>query len=499
MKKRKLSGTAAPVSQRPAEESVIEVDEDLAAPDWEIALAEVAQRFPALDASAFPSPLPATVPVLMRHLLDPGPGQAWPGLGGDNELKATLAGGIAGGLRRLLSVEIEEVVGFLAVEVDTMLTVKERWGAVFERMIEPLVRQGTRWGDRPWPTRAKDQVALFAEYLSRDPEVVPALIAAVALGLRDPGKRERSHHRRIEQGERLLREYFARRGRHSYCDFVHATASACFSPSFRMVAPRLLEVAASALAAKETALRVCALELDALDREHRQALAGERVDIAALRRDREKAVAAAREEGMTKSADRVRFLEARVRELESQLDTVRRRASRERAYLARQLAAATSEIRAEPAPVAPLAQVPPAAARAEEQMAPATLPAIVTPADESQRRPLEGRRVFLYTNKERGGAREALFAELEALGASGPRVYETKGGSVPGPTAFPPRSVVIVDTTFMSHTASNVIRRRARTSPETLFLEDRFGVGGLAQRLPQRLARVSERQSREGI
>jgi hypothetical protein len=98
--------------------------------------------------------------------------------------------------------------------------------------------------------------------------------------------------------------------------------------------------------------------------------------------------------------------------------------------------------------------------------------------------------VFLYTNKERGGAREAFVAELEKLGASDPRVYETKGGSVPGPAAFPAHSVVIVDTTFMSHTFSNVIRRRARASPETLFLEDRFGAGGLAQRL----ARVSESQ-----
>jgi hypothetical protein len=56
--------------------------------------------------------------------------------------------------------------------------------------------------------------------------------------------------------------------------------------------------------------------------------------------------------------------------------------------------------------------------------------------------------------------------------------------------AFPPQSAVIVDTTFMSHTFSNVIRRRARAAHETLFLEDRFGVGGLAQRLTG----VSERQ-----
>jgi hypothetical protein len=236
---------------------------------------------------------------------------------------------------------------------------------------------------------------------------------------------------------------------------------------------------------------VCALELVARDRDYRQALAGERVDVAALRRDREQAVSAAREEGMTASAERVRFLEARVRELEGQLDTVRRRASREKVYLAQQRAKAESDAAAESGSATPSSSVPAASARDEEPMAPSVPPASVAPADTSKGRPLKGRRVFFYTNRTRGGAREAFLAELGDLGASDPRVYETKGASVPGPTAFPPHSVVIVDTTFMSHTFSNVIRRRARAASETLFLEDRFGVGGLAQRV----ASVTERKA----
>jgi hypothetical protein len=65
----------------------------------------------------------------------------------------------------------------------------------------------------------------------------------------------------------------------------------------------------------------------ALGREHRQALAGKRVDVMALRREKEQAVAAARMDGMASASERVRSLEARVRELEGQLDTVRRRGS----------------------------------------------------------------------------------------------------------------------------------------------------------------------------
>jgi hypothetical protein len=369
--------------------------------------------------------------------------------------------------------------------VEALFFVKETWGPVFERMIEPLVRQETTWRDRPWPARAKDQVALFGEYLSKDPDVVPAVIAAVAIGIRDPRKREGSHQfsRRLEQVERLLGEYFERRGRRSYCDFVHATATACFSPAFRIVAARLLDVASRSLTAQQAAAKEHAHEVAALSREHRQALAGKRVDVVALRREKEQAVAAARLDGMASAAERVRSLEARVRELEGQLDTVRRRASRDKAWLAQQLAATKSESTEEPRPVPPAPSVPAASARDEGTLVPATLPAMVTPADASRTRPLEGRRVFLYTNKKRGGVREAFVAELEELGASDPRVYETKGGSVPGPTAFPPQSVVIVDTTFMSHTFSNVIRRRARAAHGTLFLEDRFGVGGLAQRL----------------
>jgi hypothetical protein len=353
---------------------------------------------------------------------------------------------------------------------------------VFERMIEPLIREQTTWGDRPWPTRSKDQVALFAEYLSKDPAVVPALIAAVALGVRDARKREglNQFRRRLDQVEELFIAYFERRGRRSYCDFVHDTATACFGPNFRIVASRLLDVASRALGSQEVATKEHALEMRTLTREHRASLAGERVDVMALRREKEKAVAAARLDATAASTERVRFLEARVRELEGQLDTVRRRAFREKVWLAQQLAATSGDVAQAPVTtsVAPSSKTAAAIARNERSTQPATSRLIVAPLEPPQRPPLEGRRVFFYTNKERGGAREAFSAELEKLGASDPRVYETKGGSVPGPAAFPPCSVVIVDTSFMPHTFSNVIRRRARVSHETLFLEDRFGLAG---------------------
>lgn len=485
MKKRGLPESKAYPAEHPAGDTAADVDEDLATQDWEIALAEVAQRHPLLDTDHYPSPLPVTVTALMRHLLDLGPGQLFSSGGDADAGKAALAGGIEGGLRRMARVERSEIMGLLKGEVEALLFVKETWGAVLERAIEPLVRQETTWRDRPWPTKTKDQVALFSEYLSKDPDVVPAVIAAVAIGMRDPNKREGSnqYRRRLDQVERLLGDYFERRGGSSYCDFVHATATACFSPGFRIVASRLLDVATRSLTAEQAAASAHAHELAALDREHRQALAGKHTDVVSLRREKEKAVAAARLDGTASAAERVRSLEARVRELEGQLDTVRRRASRDKAWFAEQLAASTSGPTAETESPPPSSGDRHAATRAEGPMAPATLPAMVTSADASRRRPLEGRRVFLYTNKKRGAVREAFVAELEELGASDPRVYETKGGSVPGPTAFPPQAVVIVDTTFMSHTFSNVIRRRARAAHGTLFLEDRFGVGGLAQRV----------------
>jgi hypothetical protein len=476
------------------QDSVIEPDEAPALPDWELALTEVAEEFPFLDTDPYPSPLSVAVTALMRHLFDVGTGSALPNVEDHDGHMAFLAGGIEGGLRRMASAKRTELGDFLKGEALAMLFVKETWGPVFERMIEPLIREQTTWGDRPWPTRSKDQVALFGEYLSKDPAVVPALIAAVALGVRDARKREgrNQFRRRLDQVEELFIAYFKRRGRRSYCDFVHATATACFGPDFRIVAARLLDVAARALESQEAAGKAHTAEMKVLIREHRDSLAGKRVDVMALRRDKEKAVAAAQLEGMAESAERVRFLGARVGELEGELDIVRMRASREKAWLTQQLAATSGELArvAAIAPVSPSSMTQAATAVSERPTTPAIPRRIVAPPGPPQRPPLEGRRVFLYTNKERGGAREAFVAELEKLGASDPRVYETKGGSVPGPAAFPPHSVVIVDTTFMSHTFSNVIRRRARASQETLFLEDRFGVGGLAQRL----ARVSKRQ-----
>jgi hypothetical protein len=101
VKKRSLPESTTHSAEHPAGDTAIDVDEDLATPDWEIALAEVAQRFPRLDADGYPCPLEAAVTAFMRHLFDVGPGHALPG-GGDNaEGKAALAGGIEDGLRRM--------------------------------------------------------------------------------------------------------------------------------------------------------------------------------------------------------------------------------------------------------------------------------------------------------------------------------------------------------------------------------------------------------------
>ena len=94
---------------------------------------------------------------------------------------------------------------------------------------------------------------------------------------------------------------------------------------------------------QDAAAQKHALEMAALVRMHRTALAGKHVDVTALRREKEKAVAAARLDAMAKSAERIRLLEARVRELEAQLDTVRRRASRDKAYFDQHIGAVAAD------------------------------------------------------------------------------------------------------------------------------------------------------------
>ena len=204
-----------------------EVDDGLAIPDWEIALTEVAQRLPVLDADLYPNPLSVSVTTFMRHLLDTGPGPV-PSSGDGVDRSAAIAGGIEGWLHRLASAERAALIGFLHSDIREVQVAKEEWGHVFQQVIEPLVRQETTWGVRRWPTTLKDQVALLAEYLSKDPAVLPAVMAAVALGVPSPKTRASRAQldRRNQQVERLLTAYFNGRGRSSYCDFVHATAAA---------------------------------------------------------------------------------------------------------------------------------------------------------------------------------------------------------------------------------------------------------------------------------
>jgi hypothetical protein len=465
--------------------------DDRPAPAWEAALAEVAERIPAFATNAFPSPMLATVPMFMRHLCREDPGVASEGSSEDYAWMAPLAGGIEGGLRRLAASEGGDPGEFLTVEAGLLLDIKQNLGPAFRDVVGPLVRAATTWGERRWPRASSDQVALFAKYLAKDPHVVPALLAAIALGLRLPQSREgdlRKRGRLVEQAERAFSDYFARRGSRTYCDLIRETATACDSPGYGIVAIQLLKVASFTIrvAVESSSLKVtnvlAALRAEAKEKE------GEAADIRALRRERDEAVAAARKEGMTTSAERMRVLDARVRELEGQLDIIRRRAAREKAYFEQQREKRDSEALDAPASDTARACARPAGRRKEEP-SPPLAPQVVSDSVAAQRPSLVGRRVFLFTNKERGGAREAFHAELEALGAKAPRVYETKGATVPGPRTFPPGSVVIVDTSFMSHSFSNVIGRRARAAEDTVLLEDRIGIGGLAQRLASAMKR----------
>jgi hypothetical protein len=465
--------------------------DDRAAPAWEAALAEVAERIPAFATNAFPSPMLATVPMFMRHLCREDPGVALEGSSADYAWMAPLAGGIEGGLRRLAASEGGDPGEFLRAEAGLLLDIKLNFGPTFRDVVGPLVRAATTWGERRWPKASTDQVALFAKYLAKDPHVVPALLAAIALGLRRPGSREgdlRKRGRLLEQAERAFRDYFARRGSRTYCDLIRETATACDSPGYGIVAVQLLKVASYAIkvAVETSSLKVtnvvAALRAEEKEKE------GKAADVRALKRERDKAVAAARKEGMATSAGQVRVLEARVRELEGQLDTIRRRAAREKAYFEQQREKRDAEVPEAPASDKALARAR-AAGRLEEEPSLPLAPQVVSDSVAARRPSLAGRRVFLFTNKERGGAREAFHLELEALGAEEPRVYETKGATVPGPRTFPPGSVVIVDTSFMSHSFSGVIGRRARAAEDTVLVEDRIGIGGLAQRLASAMKR----------
>jgi hypothetical protein len=464
-----------------------QADDDRPAPAWEAALAEVAQRIPKFATTAFPIPMLATVPMFMRYVCRADPGVASEGSTDDYAWMAPLAGGIEGGLRRLAASEGGDPKEFLRGEAGLLLDIKQHLGPTFRDAVGPLVRAATTWGTRPWPKTSRDRVALLAKYLAKDPDVVPALIAAVALGPRLLDSRDadsRDGRRLFDQAHRAVGDYFARRGSRTYCELIRETATACESPGYGIVTIQLLKVAVYTIkvAVESSHMKVSAV-MDALRAEAKEK-EGKAADVRAVRRERDKAVAAARKEGMAASAQQVRVLAARVRELEGQLDIIRRRVAREKAYFEQQRAKAEGEVAETPASGTTPAHAVAAGRLKEEPSAPLAAPVVIATARPS----LEGRRVFLFTNKERGGAREAFRAELEALGASEPRVYETKGATVPGPRTFPPGSVVIVDTSFMSHSFSGVISRRARAAQDTLYVEDHLGIGGLAHRLASAMA-----------
>jgi len=465
--------------------------DDRAPPAWEAALAEVAQDIPAYAATTFPIPMLATVPMFMRHLCRADPGVASEGSTDDYAWMAPLAGGIEGGLRRLAASDGGDPKPFLHAEAQLLIDIKLHFGPAFKDAVAPLVRAATTWGGRPWPKISRDRVALLAKYLAKDPDVVPALIAAIALGppyLDNKETDARNRRRLLDQADRAFGDYFARRGSRTYSELIRETARACDSPGYGIVTVQLLKVASYTIKLAVESSRLIVGEVTAALRAEAREKEGKAADVRAVRRERDKAVAAARKEGMATSAERVRLLEARVRELGGQLDTVRRRAAREKAYFEQQRAKMEGEVGE-----APVSGTKPAHAMARDLLKeepPAPKATREVPDSGAERRPsLEGRRVFLFTNKERGGAREAFHAELSALGAADPKVYETKGATVPGPKAFPPRSVVIVDTSFMSHSFSSVIRRRARAAEAAVLIEESIGIGGLARRLARALKR----------
>jgi hypothetical protein len=103
----------------------IESDEAPALPDWELALAEVAEWFPPLDTDPYPTPLSVAVTAFMRHLFDVGAGRSLPNVEDGDGHMAFLAGGIEGGLRRMASAKRTELADFLKGESLAMLFVKE--------------------------------------------------------------------------------------------------------------------------------------------------------------------------------------------------------------------------------------------------------------------------------------------------------------------------------------------------------------------------------------
>lgn len=473
--------TPPTITRTPAAES----GDGHAAPPWEAALAEVAQRIPAYATTTFPMPMVATVPMFTRLLCRADPGGGPDSSDDDFLWMAPLAGGIEPSLRRLAASEGGNPTPFLRDEGHLLIDVKLHFGPAFKDAAGPLVRAATGWGKRPWPKTSRDQLALFRKYLAKDPDVVPALMAAIALGvprLAGPNAEEGSFGRQLQEAERAFGDYFARRGSPTYCDLIRETVRASEGPGYGVVTAQLLKVASYAIRVGVEASSLVVTEMMVALRAEAREKEGKAADIRAVRRERDKDVAAARKEGMATSGERVRVLEARVRELEGQLDAVRRREAREKAHLEQQREKPTAAKR-------PAGGLQPASGRKHDEPAAAPAPPAATAPPAEARPSLEGRPVFVYTNRSRGGAREAFHAELEALGASEPKVYETKGASVPGPRTFPPGSVVIVDTSFMSHSFSEVISRRARAAENVVLLEDRIGIGGLARRLADALNR----------
>jgi len=103
---------------------------------------------------------------------------------------------------------------------------------------------------------------------------------------------------------------------------------------------------------------------------------------------------------------------------------------------------------------------------------------------------LNGRRILVFTNQQRAGVRQEIRAGFERLGASSVEVIDV--GRSFGPYEFPAAEVVVIDITFMAHSAADVVREKARKAGCAVALL-RGGSSTLAERTAVWLARRVER------
>jgi hypothetical protein len=97
---------------------------------------------------------------------------------------------------------------------------------------------------------------------------------------------------------------------------------------------------------------------------------------------------------------------------------------------------------------------------------------------------LAGKRVVLYTAQAAADAREAMRRSFFDLSAAEVDCYWTDKGF--GPDRIPPDRIVVIDVSFMSHSAANRVVTSARKSGAWYCLT-RHGAGMIARVVAARL------------